>query len=230
MSRFEQLCVVRSLESVYLRVLVDHGQVSTAGTIFRLRIETDPPRDFTISPDKAGELSLAFAGEISARELVARSATPMCDSYDRVMGAGGGEAPREDAPASALRSRRTPVEDYSGPEHATQVGDHPLPPQPSSARGAGTPSNLPACPHCKTSDNVTVDGPPSYFRCFNGAGPGDGDTFNGCGLAFRARVADLLLPDDKPCLNCGNLLRDHVRPDGKGPGGHCPPRRPVPST
>ncbi len=118
MSRFEQLCVVRSLEGIYLRVLVDHGQVSTAGTIFRLRVETDPPRDFTLSPDTAGKLSLAF------------------------LGAGGGQAPREDAPASALRSLRGGLLEPSTPNHFVAPEDPPPPSMPSSARGAGTPSKL----------------------------------------------------------------------------------------
>lgn len=62
MSRFEQLCVVRSLEGVYLRVLADRGQLNAGASIFRLRIESDPPRELTFSADGAGAIALALAG------------------------------------------------------------------------------------------------------------------------------------------------------------------------
>jgi hypothetical protein len=62
---------------------------------------------------------------------------------------------------------------------------HPPSNQPSSARGEGTPSNVPACATCETSDSVCAGNTVGVWCCLVSAG--------GCGAVFR--VLEPPLPD-----------------------------------
>lgn len=72
---------------------------------------------------------------------------PDVDSVDVLRGAGGGSPPVE---ARSAGSERPDVARHPHPLVTTATlprGSHPLPPQPSAARGEGTPSK-PRCTHC----------------------------------------------------------------------------------